>query len=262
MSDIYTIIEEAQLMMQNRADLVKTINGLGFHQVNAETPLSDIARYMQWAGGLLDLRLACFSKKDRKQHFFSREEWEALSAFNKSSYIKMGICIRAECQQFIIAKDNQISPTGTNTMIWADNVNNDVRGLTNFNGISALLADIDGEANTDLILAAVKDNGINYPAAQQARAYKASTLADEGVEDKTVWSLPAIGQAWLFYKYMHQINAEFDYHGMQPLNNNSYWSSTEANSFHAWYVNLYNGAIRNIGKNSTATVRPIAPVLS
>ena len=71
MADINTIVEEAQLMKQNRADLIKTLNDIGFSQVNESTPLSDIARYMQWAGGLLDIRLATFSKST-KQHQIGR----------------------------------------------------------------------------------------------------------------------------------------------------------------------------------------------
>lgn len=190
MADINTIIEEAQLMKQNRADLVKALNDVGFSQVNDSTPLSSIAKYMQWAGGLLDLRLACFHKTTKEHRYFTREEWEGLSAYNKSSYIKMGICIRAERQQFIIAKDNATTESGSLTMQWAPNTNNNVRGLTDFNNIPTLLADIDGEANTDLILAAVETNGIDYPAAQHARAYKASTVADGAWMIQTLGASP------------------------------------------------------------------------
>jgi len=262
MTDVNTIIEEAQLMKQNRADLVKALNEVGFAECNESTSLSDIAKYMKWAGGLLDIRLACLSKSTKKQHFFSREEWDALSASNKSSYIKLGLCIRAERQQFIISKDNVAKPDGTLTMQWAPNNNNDVRGLTNYYGISTLLTDIDGEANTDLILAAVGDNGIEYPAAQRARAYKASTLADGGVDDPTTWSLPAIGQLWLLYKYFNELNAEFTYYGMQTILNDWYWSSTECNSSLAWYVGMYYGAFSGIGKYYHYRVRAVAPVLS
>ena len=260
MADINTIIEEAQLMKQNRADLVKALNDVGFSQVNDSTPLSSIAKYMQWAGGLLDLRLACFHKTTKEHRYFTREEWEGLSASNKSSYIKMGICIRAERQQFIIAKDNATTASGSLTMTWAPNNSNNVRGLTDFYNISTLLADIDGEANTDLILAAVETNGIDYPAAQRARAYKASTVADGGVDDPNTWSLPAIGQLWLLYKYFVRINEEMTFYGMSTIINDWHWSSTECNSSYAWTVTMTNGDVPNSIKTSATRVRPVAPV--
>lgn len=260
MADINTIIEEAQLMKQNRADLVKALNDVGFSQVNDSTPLSSIAKYMQWAGGLLDLRLACFHKTTKEHRYFTREEWEGLSASNKSSYIKMGICIRAERQQFIIAKDNATTESGSLTMTWATNTSNNVRGLTDFNNIPTLLADIDGEANTDLILAAVETNGIDYPAAQRARAYKASTVADGGVDDPNTWSLPAIGQLWLLYKYYVRINEELTYYGMLTINNDLHWSSTECSSSNAWGVLMGGGGVFNYYKFNTYRVRAVAPV--
>lgn len=260
MSEINTIIEEAQLMKQNRVDLVNALNEVGFSEVNESTPLADISKYMKWAGGLLDLRLACLTKSTKEQCFFSREEWEALSASSKSSYIKLGICIRAERQQFIISKDNVTKADGTLTMQWAPNNSNDVRGLTNFYGISTLLTDVDGEANTDLILAAVETNGIDYPAAQRARAYKASTVADGGIDDPTKWSLPAIGQLWLLYKYYNEINAELTYYGMQTLMNDWYWSSTECNASTAWFVSMAYGYIYYNFKNTSNRVRAVAPV--
>lgn len=51
-------IEEAQLLRSNRKAIVEQLNSMGFSSVDDSTPLSDIAKYMQWAGGLLDVRLA------------------------------------------------------------------------------------------------------------------------------------------------------------------------------------------------------------
>ena len=155
MADINTIIEEAQLMKQNRVDLVKALNEIGFTQVNDQTPLSDIAKYMKWAAGLLDIRLATFSKSTKQHRYWTYDEWVGQSAQTRSFYIQMGVVIRAERQEFIIAKDNLTSDSGSTAMQWATNNNNDVRGLTNFYGVPTMLTDIDGEANTDLILAAI-----------------------------------------------------------------------------------------------------------
>ena len=260
MPEIQTIIEEAQLMKQNRADMVKALNDVGFTQVNDNTPLSSIAKYMKWAGGLLNIRLACISKTTKEQQFFSREEWKGLSASGKSSFFKLGVCIRAERQQFIIAKDNATTSTGSLTMQWAPNNRVDVRGLTNYYGMSSLLTDIDGEANTDLILAAIDTNGIDCPAARIAREYKAATFADGGIDDPTKWSLPAIGQLWLLYKYYNEINAELTYYGMATIINDWYWSSTECDSTYAWCVYMFIGGINSCHKPNACRVRPVAPV--
>ena len=260
MADINTIVEEAQLMKQNRADLIKTLNDIGFSQVNESTPLSDIARYMQWAGGLLDIRLATFSKSTKQHRYWTYDEWMGQSAQTRSTYIQMGVVIRAERQEFIIAKDNLTSDTGATGIQWAPNNSNDVRGLPNFYGDSSLLADINGEANTDLILAAIESNGIDYPAARRAREYRCCSTADGGVEDPTVWSLPAIGQLWLFYKYLLEINAALTLFGMAPISTGDwYWSSTECNSSYAWYVSMYYGTVYSSGKTTSYRARAVAP---
>lgn len=261
MADINTTIEEAQLMKQNRADLVKALNEVGFSQVNQDTPLSDIAKYMQWAGGLLDIRLATFSKSTKQHRYWTYDEWMAQSAQTRSFYIQMGVVIRAERQQFIIAKDNLTSDTGSNTLQWAVNANNDVRGLTNFYGISTLLEDIDGKANTDLIIAAIEANGIDYPAARRAREYRCCSLADGGVDDPTIWNLPAIGQLWLFYKYILEINAALALYGMPAIDTGAwYFSSTESNSSNEWGVSMYNGHANYAHKTSGCRARAVSQV--
>ena len=247
-------------MKQNKADLVATLNEIGFKSVTTDTPLSSIAKYMQWAGGLLDIRLATFSKSTKQHRYWAHEEWTAQSAQTRSYYIQMGLVIRAERQEFIIAKDNQTTESGSVTMQWAPPSSNDVKGLTNFYGNSKLLEDIDGEANTDLIIAAIDANGIDYPAARRAREYFCCSLADGGVEDPTKWSLPAIGQLWLLYKYWYQIQAALAQFGMPALIRDWYWSSTECSSANAWFVNMYSGLVNSYNKDNHGRVRPVAPV--
>lgn len=259
MADINTTIEEAQLMKQNRADLVKALNEVGFHLVNEQTPLSDIAKYMQWAGGLLDIRLATFSKSTKQHRYWTYDEWQAQSAQTRSSYIQMGVVIRAERQEFIIAKENLTADNFTSYMTWADSTG-DVRGLTNFCGVSTLLEDINGETNTDLIIAAIESNGIDYPPARRARAYRCCSLADGGVEDHTIWSLPAIGQLWLFYKYFLEINAALSLFGMRKIDESGYWSSTEGDYTYALAVSMNYGSISVESKSYGNYARAVAPV--
>ena len=260
----YDIIQEAQLMRQNIADQISALNDLGFTEVNSSTPLSVIADYMRWAGGLRDLRLATINKNTGAYADYSEEEWNALSASGKAALVKLGIRIRAERQDFIISKDNITRSNGSFDIPWAPNNNIDVKGLTNYGpGATGHMNDIDGKANTDLILAHGKTNNITFEAAERARAYKASTFADGGYDDPTEWSLPAVGQLWLLYKYRAKINAAitlFFGASAQLITDTWYWSSTEYNSAGAWSVSVYNGGVYYGSKTSTSRVRAVAPV--
>lgn len=98
------ILEESQLLKQSKDQLVEVLQNHGF-AVTADTPLADVAKYMKWDGGLLDLRVATLRKTNGEYNAYSQEEWEAMSASEKASLVKLGIQIRAERQQFIISKD-------------------------------------------------------------------------------------------------------------------------------------------------------------
>ncbi len=257
-------IQEAQLLCDNRAALVASLNDLGFTAVNSETPLSEIADYMRWAGGLRDIRLATLSKSTGAYTDYSSEEWTVLSASQKASCVKLGLRIRAEGQDFILAKENCLRSNGNTTIPWCEDYV-DVKGLTNYgSGSTGHLKDIDGKANTDLILAHGLANGIRFEAAEQARAYKASTIADGGYDDPTVWSLPAIGQLWLLYKYRKQIDAALSefFGSTYVLSSDWYWSSTEYVSSYAWLVSMTYGDVYSTSKANAYRVRAVASVPS
>lgn len=257
-------IQEAQLLRENRSALVAQLNDLGFSDVNDNTPLSVIADYMKWAGGLRDLRLAVINKSTGAYTDYSEDEWSALSASAKASCVKLGIRIRAERQDFIISKENVLRSTGSTDMPWCGSYV-DVKNLTNYGeGSTGHLKDIDGKANTDLILAHGAANNVKFEAAEQARAYKASTIADGGFEDPTEWSLPAVGQLWLLYKYRAQINAALTafFGSAYIISEAWYWSSTEYNYSLAWGVPLYGGNPYYFNKTYTYLVRAVASVPS
>ena len=257
-------IQEAQLLRDNRSALVAQLNDLGFTDVNENTPLSTIADYMKWAGGLRDLRLAVINKSTGAYTDYSESEWDALSASAKASCVKLGIRIRAERLDFIISKENVLRSNGSSDIPWCSGYI-DVKGLTNYGeGSTGHLLDIDGKANTDLILAHGAANNVRFEAAEQARAYKASTVADGGYEDPTEWSLPAIGQLWLLYKYRAEINAAITaFFGSSYIISDAwYWSSTEYDSSSAWGVGMRYGGVTYGGKTSTIRVRAVAPVPS
>ena len=50
--------ESALLLRMNKEEQVSVLQEIGFTNVNENTPASDIAKYIRWAGGLLDLSFA------------------------------------------------------------------------------------------------------------------------------------------------------------------------------------------------------------
>ena len=124
-------IANAMLLRLNKQDQIEALKSIGFTTVNENTPASDIAKYMQWSGTLLDLSLATLRIEDGEQVFFTASEWNSMSANNRSKYIRIGIRLRAECHQFIIAKSDCVDAGGNKTFKWGG-YGTDLRGLKNY----------------------------------------------------------------------------------------------------------------------------------
>ena len=259
----------AMLLRLNKQDQIEALKSIGFTTVNENTPASDIAKYMQWAGTLLDLSLATLRIEDGEQVFFTATEWNSMSANNRSKYIRIGIRLRAECHQFIIAKSDCVAADGTKTFKWGG-YGTDLRGLKNYgSGNQGLYDTFDGKENTDVILetlAGVKDTQgtVGAPAAEAARAYRGCTLENDGIEDTTVWSLPSLGELMLMAKYKLQINELVtSMFGSQNIfTSETYWSSTEYDASGSWYVGFYGGTVTTNGRRYACRVRPLAAINS
>jgi hypothetical protein len=257
----------AMLLRLNKQDQISALQSIGFTVVNENTPASDIAKYIRWAGGLLDLSLATLRIEDGRQVFFTASEWNSMSANNRSKYIRIGIRLRAECRQFIIAKSDCIDAGGAKTFKWGG-YGIDIRGLKNYgNGNQGLYDTFDGKENTDVIietLAGVRDSlgTVGAPAAEAARAYRGCTLESDGIEDTTVWNLSAQGELMLMAKYKLQINELITsmFGSQNIITTDWYWSSIEYDSANAWYVNMTYGYVNANYKNSTGRVRPVSAI--
>ena len=258
-------IANAMLLRLNKQDQIEALKSIGFTTVNENTPASDIAKYMQWSGTLLDLSLATLRIEDGEQVFFTASEWNSMSANNRSKYIRIGIRLRAECHQFIIAKSACVDAGGNKTFKWGG-YGTDLRGLKNYgSGNQGLYDTFDGKENTDVIietLAGVKDTQgtVGAPAAEVARAYKACTLESDGIEDTTVWNLPALGELMLMAKYKTEINELITsmFGNQNIFTNDWYWSSTEYDASSSWYVNFSGGNVNAYSRQDAYRVRPLA----
>ena len=260
-------IANAMLLRLNKQDQVSALQSIGFTTVNENTPASDIAKYMKWAGTLLDLSLATLRIEDGEQVFFTASEWNSMSANNRSKYIRIGM--RAECRQFIIAKSDCVATDGAKTFKWGG-YGTDIRGLKNYgNGNQGLYDTFDGKENTDVIietLAGIKDTQgiVGAPAAEAARVYRGCTLANDGIEDTTVWNLPALGELMLMAKYKKEINELVTsmFGSQNILTTDWYWSSTEWDASSAWGMYFTYGNVFTNNRLSAYRVRPVSAITS
>ena len=261
--------ESALLLRMNKQELVAALQELGFTSVNEDTPASDITKYIKWTGGLLDLSFFAINVESKTSIFFTAEEWNSMSANNRSKYLRVGVRIRADRRQFIIAKSDCTDEFGGKLFKWGA-YGIDIRGVKNYaGGNQGLYETADGKLNTDAIVAAtegIKDNAgvIGAPAAEAAKNYKASTLAQDGVEDKTEWYLPSEGELMTIAKYKAEVNELLS--SMSSIQNilttDWYWSSTEYDPSSSWNVSMNAGNVYNSFKSSQGRVRPVSAIAS
>ena len=250
----------------NKQDQIKALREVGFTDLADNATWSEIVVHMRWAGGLRDIQVAAYLKSSLRdsspqRFYFSEQQWQTMTINEKSKYVVWGIAIRAERMAFVLALQNATSGS-TNRFAWGP-TNINVPGLKDFGtNNQGVYDDIDGEANTDLILACAKEQGVNFPAAEAARAYKAFTKAADStaIDDPTKWSLPAFGQLRLFYKYMVEIDKFLtnNFGSSYKLTKDWHWSSTEWDASGAWFVGLFNGGAYGTSKANTYYVRAVA----
>ena len=250
----------------NKRDQIKALREVGFTNLADNATWTDIVAHMRWAGGLRDIQVATYLKNSLRdsspqRFYFSEEQWQTMTVNEKSKYVVLGVAIRAERMAFVLALQNATSGS-TSRFAWGP-TNINVPGLKDFGTNSqGVYGDTDGDANTDLILACAKEQGVSFPAAEAARAYKAFTKAADStaIDDPTKWSLPAFGQLRLFYKYMADIDKFLtnNFGSSHKITKDWYWSSTEWDASYAWYVALIYGDANANFEAYAGTVRAVA----
>lgn len=256
--------QSATLLRLNKQEQVKALNAVGFTDVNENTRASEFAQRIKWAGGLLDLCLACNRISDNSKWYFTAAEWNALTSANKQKFIKRGLRIRAHAQSFVIAAQECYSDTLTTTFYWGGQ-GKVIDGLSNKN-LGAAYGCITGKIDTGLIIDSLKDVNssgvIGAPAAESARAYKAFTQESDGITDDSEWFLPALGQLMLLYRYRDKIDEmmrAFWSSDSMLLTDKAYWSSTIVDTANAWGVEVSTGRVYYYTRNgSLYHVRAIA----
>ncbi len=255
--------KDAILLRINKEEQVKALQELGFSDVTYDTPLSEIAEYIKWAGGLRDLRIACIKIADGKYSCFTGDEWSAMSANAKSQYRRIGVCIRARKMEFVIAASDCVNASGGYTFKFGG-YGTDFKNVKNYAaGNTGLFEVTTGYADTQAIIEQTAgktdtQNTTGAPAAEAAWNYKANEY------DTMQWYLPSVTELRLICEYKTEINAFLTkYFAGGTIAGDWYWSSTEYDSVSSWTVSMYGGHSYNHHRYNTGRVRSVCcPVVS
>lgn len=251
-----TTEDNAKLLELNYNAQLAALREIGLLGATETIPLGEIADRMKWAGGLLDVQLAKVYKADGpdkgKLFIFTTDEWDAMSSNQQGNYLTLGVCVRAERQRFLISKSDIKTSGGAYTMLWSSERIN-VPNLTDYGaGSTGIYEDFDAAGMTDAIVDVAEARGVAYLPAQLSRAYKACTVADDGVDDPVVWSMATLAHLRIMSKYRTQINAVIStYIGSSfILQSDWYWSANEYSADYAHRIHLGSGFVySNFFKN-------------
>lgn len=201
------------------------------------------------------LRLACV-KNDGSLHYFTAGEWEANSA--KSSYNKLGVSLRANGREFIIAANDCVDSKGNKEFKFGA-YGVDIDGVQYHTDVNKLDNIWTGKEDTRAIINATKEKVdekgiVGAPAAEAAWRYKACN------NDPLQWYLPSVSELRLMPKYRLKINKFLkQYFRGEEIIDDCYWSSTSCSMFSSWYVYMYGGdSSSGNGRPSSGRVRPVA----
>lgn len=241
--DSQTLINEVQLLKENKADLIEAMQEIGI-EVEDSMPLREITAHICEAGGLGCItKIATVEKAEdgSYQHrFFTKEEWDELDASTRQLYPRIGILLIAEGQRLIIAKDYQTAATDSDatTMLWSKGYV-DIAGQKNFNADTyGMILDFDTNENQRLIMAHATTLAEGFIIApRRANEYRGCA------NDPTYWCLPAMGHMQLIMKYRTQINTALGWIGGAVISTGTHWTSTEYDGYNAWYATVSSGAV-------------------
>ena len=257
--------QSVTLLRKNKEAQVAAFQSVGMSGVTDASRASEFGKYIKWAGGLLDLCVACQRLSDGSKWYFTREEWDSLTAANKQKFIKYGLRVRAYGHSFVMAATDCLDTDGNVTFAWGNRVK--VTDMDSRNCGKAY-NDFAGAQNTELIIAAQAgttgaEGVTGVPAAEITRTYKAYTQEQDGFEDEHDWHLPGLGCLIVMYKCKTEINEALEYFWSvdSKLAAVVHHSSTEYSLEYAFGVNLSTGSIPTSYKETAALVRAVCEEL-
>ena len=209
------------------------------------------------------LCIACANKNDGSIAYFTGRQWKALAANEKSRYAQLGVSIKENGHEFIIAAKDCQDPEDGDYKLKFGGYDIDFAGVRNYeNGYKVREAYITtGYSDTKAIIEQTKgktdSKGIKgAPAAEAAWNYKANS------HDSLQWYLPSQSELYMIYRNIYEINSflnEYftDYNSIPEV---FHWSSTEFSRSVSWFVCMYSGSSDGTGRTYSIRVRAVASV--
>ena len=247
-----TTEDNAKLLVSNKEEQVLALQALNI-PAEADTPLSELADYTKWAGGLLDICYACaptdgsgigtgIGKGTSSLSYFTPEQWSSLSGVERDKHTLIGIRLRAENKQFLISlMDISKTSQGTSseTMLWSS-TGDAIPNLKDY-GLQSkgIFDDFNAKGMTDDIISYHAGKANSWSAAGYCRQYKAADV------DPVEWSMATVAHMVLIFKYRKEINQFLATHvsASSPIRDATYWTANEFGSYYAWYINMSSGAL-------------------
>ncbi len=205
------------------------------------------------------LCVACVNKNDGSIAYFTAKQWKKLAANDKSQYAQLGVSIKQNGHEFIIAAND--CNNGERLRYGGYRV--DFGGVNNHNKNSIESQFINtGYSDTKAMIEQQRgktdsEGIIGVPAAEAAWNYKANEY------DKLQWYLPSVSELKMISKNKRAITKflSYTYRDATEIGNDWYWSSTEYNDYCSWYVNMGNGySPYNYLRRDSCRVRAVSVV--
>ena len=208
------------------------------------------------------LCIACANKNDGSIAYFTGGQWEALAANEKSRYAQLGVSIKKNGHEFIIAAKDCQDPEDGDYKLMFGGYDIDFAGVRNYENWDKVREAYitTGYSDTNAIIEQTKgktdSKGIKgAPAAEAAWNYKANS------HDGLQWYLPSFSEFNMIYMDRGKINSFLnkyftDYNSIPA---EWYWSSTEYYEGASWYFGMYGGS-GSYYRNNSGRVRAVAVV--
>lgn len=251
--------QSVTLLRRNKRKQVEVLNALGFAGVSESTRASLFADYIRWSGGLLDVRVAIVRIADGAKFYLTIQEWESLTNENKAKFVKQGVRIRAEQEDFVLASKS------VGTFAWGSNkdvttiANYGTSGGSNVFNYTTLDALTVTQEVSKYYGTATANNVKGAPAANAALEYKAFAEATDGVADDAEWCLPLPKHCQILYRYINEINEVLRraWSRENVITTSTLWTCMECNNDSAWVYVMSYGAAQCPKKVTVYDVRPI-----
>ena len=201
------------------------------------------------------LCVACVDKNDKSILYFTGDEWKELPEDEKSNYPQLGVSIREDGHEFIIAASDCKGEYkfGGNDIDFED-----VKNYENFDELDATFITT-GYNDTRNIVKQTKDERdsegiLGAPAAEAAWKYEVND------HDPLQWYLPSYSELQMIDRHKKDINRFLEdyFPSFTPIAKGDYWSSTECSYKMSWLFNIYYGFSYNHHRNHSGCVRAVA----